>query len=197
MKKVNIKDKNTLLIIKQGALEDQDTTVILNWTNRDMITGPKEFYRLHKKAGQQLYAYTIGFDNFIKPGDCLSTNPGQLDCLFVLHCIAPEYVGNVYAAFRNIKDTIVALQTTYKIKSLALSIKFFAEPCYGGVLKFLFDLGIEEIHIICDNKHEENQVYDFFKDYEYKKSRIDSINEKFHNMMIRLGNLKFFWDKEK
>lgn len=171
--------KNTKLIIKEGSIEQKSCDIIINWVNLDLRSGPAEFYKINRIAGNQLFEFIMSYELLLKNisySDCLSTQPGLLDCKLVLHSVIPEQKIMYNTNYYNIAKTI----KTYKEKNICKSVSLFLneeiELNIKCIYENLFNIGLEEINIIV-KKEEKEIVKKLFYKYSTKKNVNDYVDD--------------------
>lgn len=182
---IRIEGKDTLLTIKHGRIEDENSDVIVSWMNRDMRSGPNSFYRIHQKAGIQLFnavlSYELGIVGGVTECACFTTQPGQLECGTVFHVIMPE-IKTLYArAFYNISETLREHSDRNMCSTVSIYLVEEVELCLASIKDFLMDCGLKEITILYLTDAEKERIINFYKPFEKKynkKERLDILLEK-------------------
>jgi len=194
--KYDIIGTSTKLVLRKGRIEDQDVDAIVNWVNVDMQSGPNSFYRIHDKAGIQLFEHTIAFDSSVKEGDSILTRAGMLPCNIVLHAVVPVHKQTYLRCFYNMMENIKTYKKRKLLKTLALYIPEYPDLCLAGVKEFLLDLGLEEVVIVYITDNEFSKITSFFEEFVVKRSRRDRLEAAFWSGMSRLGALRYKWPEK-
>ena len=187
---INIQDKKTVIVLKQGNIEEQNADIILNWVNPDLRSGPPSFLKIHNKAGTQFFnnviSYETGIRN-IKDGDCFITIPGDLDCKCVIHSIMPRSKNQYMINFRNIMFSLNEYSKNNLCRSMAIYIPEQPDQCMVGIKEFLLDCGLKELIIMYMTDIEKNKIINFYSKFKNKTSKIDKINILLEKIFIYLG----------
>jgi len=189
IKKYNLKGTNTRLTIKQDLIEDEATDVIVNWINKDLRSGPQPFYRIHRKAGRQLFDFCMSYDmtqESLKNCDSFITMPGQLDCRAVVHSIVPEFKLTYHTSWYNIARVIETYMTDNKCDSVSLYIPDSYDINLNAIYELLFSIGLKDIVIVCNSDEEQELVTNFFRPFRYRKN----INDLFETFLKKFGTVK-------
>lgn len=188
--KLKIQGSNTLLNVKKGRIENEESDVIVNWLHIDMRSGPPQFYAIHRKAGAQLFnavmSYEVGM-NSINPCDCFTTLPGLLDCRCVFHVIIPMVKKTYVRAFLHMAETIKTYKKDNLCRNMSLYIPEEHNSCLAGVKEFLLDCGLDEVTIVYSTDEEREVILEFFDRFvDTKKDRYKFID----NALETIGNMR-------
>ena len=206
--KIRIEESSTILCIKHGRIENEDSDLIINWLYPDLRSGPASFYHIHEKAGVQLFnamvTYEVGVGN-LKECDAFTTIPGQLDCKMVLNAILPNIITMYPKLFFNISETIKEYKKRNICNTLSIFIPCELEAHLMGIKNFLLDLGLHEINIMYLNTKEHEMISAFVERFKNKETKIDKLNNKIEQIFNIFGSKRrlpkfiedFLWDKKK
>lgn len=188
IRKIKIEDKNTILVLQHGRIEDQVADIIVNWANSDMRSGPPSFFNIHKKAGIQLFNSVLTYEanmNKMRYCDTFTTVGGDLDCKLVLHVVVPLVKKSFVMAFRNMALTINEYMKENICRTMAIYIPEQADQCMVGIKEFLLDCGLKELKLLYLSENEYNAMNNFFSKYEKKVS----IKYKINNLVFKILNI--------
>ncbi len=190
-RKIKIEDKNTILVLQHGRIEDQVADIIVNWANSDMRSGPPSFFNIHKRAGIQLFNSVLTYEaNMNKMRDCdtFTTVGGDLDCKLVLHVVVPLVKKSFVMAFRNMALTINEYMKENICRTMAIYIPEQADQCMVGIKEFLLDCGLKELRVLYLSDNEFNAMNNFFSKYEKKESLKNKFNYFIFNALSIIGS---------
>lgn len=192
-KKYALIGTDTVLILKQGLIEDESTDAIINWVYPGLRTGPESFFSIHKKAGNQLFSFAMSYEltvEEIKDADCFSTMPGLLDCRIVLHSVVPEFKQRYHTSYHNIAEVLQTYRKSYKCDSVSLNIIEAHDMQLVALFANLFHLGLKEI-VIVYKKPEELKI---LEEYFGKLKRRKTLGEYVDSFLKWYGSVK--WIRE-
>ena len=202
MRIIKIKDKDTIIKVKRGKIEEEDGDVILNWVYSDLRSGPNSFYNIHNKGGLQLFQAVITYEanlQRIPDCSCFTTIPGQLNCKMVLHSVIPTLKSLYSKSFFNIAQTLKTYMRGNICKTMSIYIPEQAELCMFNIKELLLNLGLEEVILLYKTENEFNVINNYFSAYEYKQTRKEKINDWINKTMIKIGSRRMlpFWVEKK
>lgn len=186
-----IKNSDTALIIKKGRIEEESGDAIINWCNLDLRSGPQSFYRIHNKAGMQLFDHTAGFEENVKECDCFTTMPGMLDVSIVFHMVVPTNKGNFLKCFNNLAANITEYKKENPLRNLSVYVPNDPMLCLAGIKTFLFYLGLDSVTVLYMTDNELEIIEDFFKPF-IESSFLYKVEKFFWFMMDKIGGM---WHK--
>lgn len=206
--KIKIEDKKTLIVLKHGRIEEQTADVMLNWVGPDMRSGPASFFRIHSKAGMQLFNSVVNYETGIrnmKDSDSFITMPGDLECKAVIHSIMPRSKNQYVMNFRNIMLTLQEYMKSNLCRSIVLYIPEQAEQCMVGIKEFLLDCGLDEVIVMYMSDAEHDKLNDFFTKLVKKPTNIEVFDNMIEKLLIFLGSKRripqyienFLWNNKK
>lgn len=191
MRIIRLKDKDTLIRLKNGKIEDEETDVIVNWVYSDLRSGPNSFYNIHNKGGLQLFQAVMTYEaNLINIPDCscFTTIPGQLGCKLVMHSVIPTLKSLYSKSFFNIARTIETYKKNNICNSISIYIPEQVELCMYNIKELLLNLGLVEVVLLYKTDKEFDKMNNYFSSFEYESSKVEKFNELMDKMMISIGS---------
>ena len=190
-KRIKIDGKATDIILKHGRIEEQNADIMLNWVGPDLRSGPPSFFRMHNKAGMQLFNSVVNYETGVrnmKDCDSFITIPGDLDCKAVIHSIMPRSKNQYVVNFRNILLTLQEYMKKNLCRSVLLYIPEQAEQCMVGIKEFLLDCGLKEVIIMYMSDVEFDKLNKFYSGFVKKSTYIDRFDDLITKMLAFVGS---------
>ena len=188
---MKLKNTKTEINLVVGKIEEQKTDVIINWTNIDFKSGPRPFFSIHKKAGLQLYNSVINYESNIKNinyCDSFVTIPAQLNCNIVLHSIIPENKVLFNNMFRNISLTLEEYMKNNLCRKISIYIPEEIEKCIDGIVKYLLNINLKQIDIICYSEKEVKNIDNLLLEYKEKINILIKFSNLIDKILLLIGN---------
>lgn len=168
-----------VFLIDKEQIEDSKTDVIINWITIDLSGIDASYFKLHNKAGSQLYGTSIPFKGFLKDSDCFSTPGFLLYQNLVIHSVLPfekELYGlmwrNIFETLKEYKKENILRTVSLKvpeINELQLFYNTFKEHCIIEDLKFYFYLEESQKELLKDYKFVKKILVNVSKWFKWEK----------------------------